>query len=432
MTQGTSVALTDREGGATLFLGPDGPVTAAAFTGRAVAFAAALPPGTHAINLCSGRLAFTLAFAAAALRGQVSLLCADASPAHLRRLADRFGDAFVITDRADCPAPLRTFMLPDLSTALAVAEAPRIPSEQLAALVFTSGSSGEPVAHPKRWGQLAARSRAAGQQFAFRGASVVATVPPQHMYGFETSVLLPLHAPAAVWCGDSFFPADIVSALRACPGPRVLITTPLHLRTLLDARAAVPPGTKVISATAPLPVPLAAEAEKRWGGHVHEIFGATEVGSIASRRTVTGDAWRTYPGVEVGTATVRAPGAEETELSDFVEIVPGGFRLIGRRSDLVKVGGRRASLAGLTEALLRIPGVQDAAIAPPTPDEDRLVAFVVAPGQTADTLLAVLRGSVDPVFLPRPLVVVASLPRNAVGKLTAAGLRSLREAAALA
>lgn len=429
----SDLRLLDRPGPDPVFLSPSGTLSAAGFVARARRLAELLPPGTHVVNLCRDRSRFALLFAAALLRRQVSLLCADSSAAHLARLAGRFGDAYAVTDGPGCPAPLRHMAFPDLSGATPDGDVPAVPADQLAALVFTSGSTGEPIAHAKHWGQLVARSVAGGAQFALDGASVVATVPPQHMYGFETTVLLPLHAASATWCGDSFFPADIAAALHACPAPRLLVTAPLHLRALLGAGVALPPGIRIVSATAPLPPELAAAAEARWGAEVHEIFGATEVGSIASRRTVAGDAWRLYPGVGMmagpDSATVTAPGAEETELSDRVELLPGGFRLLGRHSDMVKVGGRRASLAHLTAALLALPGVQDAAMLPPEEGEGRLAAFVVAPGHTAEALLAALRPHVDPVFLPRPLVCVDRLPRNEMGKLSHAGLQRLRAAA---
>jgi len=47
----------------------------------------------------------------------------------------------------------------------------------------------------------------------------------------------------------------------------------------------------------------------------------------------------------------------------------------------------------------------------------RLMAFVVAPGITRDALLAALRARIDAVFLPRPLLFLDALPRNATGKL---------------
>jgi acyl-coenzyme A synthetase/AMP-(fatty) acid ligase len=55
----------------------------------------------------------------------------------------------------------------------------------------------------------------------------------------------------------------------------------------------------------------------------------------------------------------------------------------------------------------------------------RLSACVVAPGLTASTLLAALRLRIDPVFLPRPLLFVESLPRNSTGKLPRDALQKL-------
>ena len=55
----------------------------------------------------------------------------------------------------------------------------------------------------------------------------------------------------------------------------------------------------------------------------------------------------------------------------------------------------------------------------------RIAAVVVAPQLDDQTLLAALRALVDPVFLPRPLLRVAALPRNETGKLTRAALLAL-------
>ena len=246
------------------------------------------------------------------------------------------------------------------------------------------------------------------------------------MYGFETTALLPLHAPAASWCGPAFYPGDIAAALAAVPAPRILVTTPLQLRALVGSGAALPQLHAVISATAPLDPALAGEAERRWNAPVMEIFGATEVGSIASRRTTAGDRWTAYPGVDIqagadGT-TVGAPWAGPTPLADDLEMEGAGrFRLLGRRADLVKLGGRRASLSGLNRILLELDGVADGAFV--VPDDlgqranARLLAVVVAPRRSAEGILADLRGRMDPLFLPRRVVRVDALPRNELGKL---------------
>jgi acyl-coenzyme A synthetase/AMP-(fatty) acid ligase len=312
---------------------------------------------------------------------------------------------------------------------------PMLAADQPVLLVLTSGSTGTATATLKCWGELVARTRAAGERFALSERSpdgIVGTVPPHHMYGLETTVLLPLHAACRAWCGPAFYPADVARALAAVHGPSLLVTTPLHLRTLHEADLAARPA-RVISATAPLAPSLAEAVERDWGAPVLEIFGASEVGSIASRRTVEGEDWALYPGLTLdGTGeapVVRAPGAGPRPLADVLDLTPAGFRLLGRRADLVKLGGRRASLAGLTRILASVEGVQDAAFMAPDDLEQRrgarLAAFAVAPGRTAAELTRVLRREIEPVFLPRPLVLVDALPRNATGKLPRADLLAL-------
>jgi acyl-coenzyme A synthetase/AMP-(fatty) acid ligase len=74
----------------------------------------------------------------------------------------------------------------------------------------------------------------------------------------------------------------------------------------------------------------------------------------------------------------------------------------------------------LNQLLLKVDGVQDGVFFLPEEGAGlvtRLMAFVVAPGKTSEEILHKLRAYVDPVFMPRPLVCVPSLPRNATGKL---------------
>jgi acyl-coenzyme A synthetase/AMP-(fatty) acid ligase len=420
-------------------------VTSAVFLAMAHRLADELPEGGHVVNLCHDRLHFTVGLAAALLRGQVSLLTSDRTPDRLSTLAERFPGLYSLSDDSALTTPLRHHLLRSQPAWAYAGEAanPEIPGSRLAAIVFTSGSTGEPVAHRKHWGTLAERSIDAAARFGMTEscpASIVGMVPPHHMYGFETTVLLPLHAPALAWCGPAFYPEDVAAALRAVSPPRVLVTTPLQIRALLHASIELPPLARIISATAPLFPDVAAAAEQRWGTRVFEIFGATEVGSIASRRTVEEDVWTTYPrvcvshvatAVDPGETLVSGPFAEPLELSDVVETLDANhFRLLGRRADMIKLGGRRASLAELNRILTGIEGVLDGQFVAPD-DLDRrptarLLVFVVAPERSADDILTALRGRIDPPFLPRRVIRVDGLPRNAVGKLTDQALGALR------
>lgn len=432
--------LVGRAGDAVLFRLPTRIVTAAVFLAEARRLAERLPDATHVVNLCQDRYSFAVAFAAALIRGQVSLLSGDRSSECLRGFAERFGDVCSVADDGAVASPLPHCLIDRKMPAARPGSAanPAIPVDRLAAIVFTSGSTGDPVGHRKPWGALAVRSVDAGNRFGMQDAAppvIVGTVPPGHMYGFETTILLPLHAAASVWCGHGFYPSDIRAALAAVPSPRVLVTTPLQIRALLQADVVLPSLQRVISATAPLATELAAAAERRWATEVFEIFGATEVGSIASRRTVVGDEWTAYDQVRFAPAQegtlVTAPLAEPTQLGDILELLDERrFRLVGRSTDMVKLGGRRASLAGLNRILAAIPGVVDGVfIAPDDLDSRpsaRMLAFAIAPDLTAEAILAELRDRIEPVFLPRRVIRVDALPRNELGKLPHAALRALR------
>jgi acyl-coenzyme A synthetase/AMP-(fatty) acid ligase len=115
-----------------------------------------------------------------------------------------------------------------------------------------------------------------------------------------------------------------------------------------------------------------------------------------------------------------------TRLNDVIELIdasPGHFLLHGRHADLVNIAGKRTSLAYLNYQLNAIPGVQDGVFVLPADDAGalesvrRLVALVVAPTLTPAALMHALRERIDPIFLPRPLLFVDALPRNATGKL---------------
>ena len=196
----------------------------------------------------------------------------------------------------------------------------------------------------------------------------------------------------------------------------------------------VPPGGLILSATAPLPRPLAEEAERMFQSNVHEIFGFAEAGSVAERRTIDGDRWTPLEGVRVrqeeDSCTVEAWYlSDPVRVPDRVTVEPkGAFFLHGREADQVNIAGHRVSLGDLNQTLLRIDGVQDGMFF--LPDEEagfvtRLMAFVVAPGKTSEEIQRALRAHLAPVFLPRPLVCVPSLPRNATGKLPREAMQEL-------
>src|SRR5204863_10217247 len=189
----------------------------------------------------------------------------------------------------------------------------------------------------------------------------------------------------------------------------------------------------VLSATAALPAEAAAAVEENWGVPLFEIYGSTETGAMAWRRPVQSETFETVGGIRLRAddgATVASEGQldEPVVLNDLLDLESANaFTLRGRAADLVKIGGKRASLAALTLELGRAPGVVDCAYMMRESDrgEPRLCAFVVAQGTSVAAILEHLRPRVDPVFLPRPLMLVDSLPRSRTGKLSRESLSAL-------
>jgi acyl-coenzyme A synthetase/AMP-(fatty) acid ligase len=424
------------------------PVTRARFLGLAERLARALPAEGWALHLATDRLAFAVGFAAALLRGQPSLMPSNHAAHTVQRLAERFPGAYALVEPGGDAHGLPAHAVGLDGDAAEATAVPAVADATVAAQVFTSGSTGEPVPNAKAWGGLVANASAAAARLAslagrptLEGLSLVATVPPQHMYGFESSVLVALIGGAAFDAGRPFFPADVAAALARLPRPRVLVTTPLHLKACVDSGLALPPCDLVVSATAPLAPQLAARAEAAFGCELVEIYGCTEAGQVATRRTLAGPEWTTFDGVVLagdGDAVVASGGhvPAPVVLGDVLEVVdPTTFRLLGRSNDLVNVAGKRSSLSHLSFHLNAVEGVRDGAFwLPPEADRDpsatvRPVAFVVAPGLAADAIRAALRERVDPAFLPRRIVHVDALPRAETGKLPTQALDAFARAA---
>jgi acyl-coenzyme A synthetase/AMP-(fatty) acid ligase len=416
-------------------------LTAQRFVSDARHLAGSLPDGNHVLNVCADRYRFAVGLAACLITGRVSLLPSTHTPEVIGRLASFAPDAFCLTDDARCDIALPCVYYPSGVPPEIPWAVPEIPATQLAAIVFTSGSTGTPLPYPKTWGRLARCVLDGAPRLGLldgRSHALIGTVPAQHMYGFESTVLLALLSGNSMSAERPFYPADIAAAVAAVPRPRSLVTTPVHLRALLAAEIPLPPVELIVSATAPLTQDLARDIEARFGTTLLEIYGSTETGQIATRRTADSAAWRLWPHVTLEAAEGRifAHGGhieQLTPMNDVIEITGNEeFLLHGRTADLVNVAGKRSSFAYLNSQLNAIPGVTDGAFFLNDSDTGstavvRLGAVVVAPGLRAAALNEHLRRRIDPVFMPRPLLLVDQLPRNATGKLPRQALLELAE-----
>ncbi len=419
--------------------------------------------GKYCLNVCQDRYQITVLLAAVMLAQQVSLLPPNTAELTLNSLCKQFESTLVVCDEAHLaqfelagqPYSIGTLTFEHLykrGQSLLKSEEPAdnisFDAKQCVGILFTSGSTGDPTPNPRGWGALCESARAeahaldlftlVSSQDTAAKPTVVGTVPAQHSYGIESTVAMCLQNRFAIASDASFFPADILAALANVPRPRVLVTTPYHLKLLLEAieLTTAPTIDVVVSATAPLSPQLAAQAEKQLSCPVREIFGSTESGQIAARRTTQTDVWTLFPNtfLESKNDQTWASGghvAGEKLLNDIVEILPDNqFKLLGRTSDMVNMAGKRTSLGNLNFHLNSIEGVLDGVFYLPEIEDGalitRLQAVVVSTELSSAQIIAELRKKIDPIFLPRKIRIVAKIPRNATGKVTQAILNSLQ------
>ena len=416
------------------------PITYGHFLSDVGALADLLPEKPTVINLADDRYRFLVGFAAALVRGQTTLLSPSRAPGALSQLAREYGSSYCLVDGTEQVEPLPCYQIrKGTGSPTGPAKVPQIPLDHPALVAFTSGSTGSPHPHSKTWGSLVAVARSTGTRLGLKTSddmTVVATVPHQHMYGLEAAMMLPIQHGMAFHVGRPLFPEDVRLALADVPSPRMLVTTPLHIQACVTARSQLPQVECILSATAPLPSSLAKQAETLFQTSVYEVYGFTEAGSVATRRTVVENAWHVLDGItlrqESGGCSLQAPYLRgSTPFPDLVSLQgPHRFLLHGRGTDLVNIGGHRGSLSDLSQKLNEIEGVQDGVFF--LPDETgtsvtRLTAFAVAPGKAAEHILSALRAVIDPMFLPRPLHLVPHLPRNETGKLTREALLGLMQ-----
>jgi len=435
---------------------------------RDVAYVAQqLPTGQFVLNMCQDRYLFLVAFASVLVAGKTNLLPPNRCDSVVRAIMNDYADSYYLSDNSfdsvsnsssvvsnatssvlkkldNLSSRFHQICLPAQNDAQQIS-IPQIASDFLAAITFTSGSTGRPQPNEKYWGALVTGVEMARARFFSNSddvVSIIATVPPQHMYGLETSVMMTLLTGSAVYSGATFFPEDIRDAIEKMPAPRLLITTPIHLKTCTQILTDMPQIKTIISATAPLAMHVAVTAEEKFKAPVMEIFGCTETGSIASRHTLDGDFWLLYDGFKISQQDriayiSGAYLAGPVPLADWVEIAADNhFKIIGRSTDMVNIAGKRGSIADLNQKLLEIEGIEDGVFYLPetqvvadgnemSAKMERLVAFVVAPQLDEKSIMTSLSTMMDPVFLPRPLYKVNSLPRTESSKLPRSRLTEL-------
>ena len=386
---------------------------------------------TKVLNLCEDRYHFLVVFTASILSGRTTVMPANQSEGELSRLITSNKDIQLVSDdkiEDICQAGIGS------STADFTWDVNLVPNALIVAELYTSGSTGMPTAHNKTWGQLVDGAQQVCARFAMNQTgqtSIIATVPPQHMFGFEMSIVLPLVCDVFIHHGRPFYPLDIQCAVNEMPAPRVLVTTPTHLNACIMLHINWDKLEKVVSATSPLSIEVASQVENLMNTNAEEIYGCSEIGAIATRRVTQDPNWELLPHYSLsiidGKERLKVPAISNLlSIPDKLDMVSETkFSLLGRETDMVKMGGKRSSLAELTAHIKSLAGVKDAVVFMGEHKEvrrERLAALVIAPEVTLEQLRIELLKKIDPVFLPRPMYLVQSLPYTSTGKLPRADL----------
>ena len=476
--QGLGALLTaPRDAGALVALRAGRPVRWGEFVDRARAWHRHLGacPGRRLALHVEDSVEFAAALFGAWHAGKAVVLPGDALPETLAQLAAvtdlRAGElpgAVVSPPQAAplvaaAPALAAERMAPAAawaSAATGASEASTLDDRSTRLVVFTSGSSGAPVAIDKALAQLDAEVRGLQACFGPRcppDALVWATVSHQHIYGLLFRVLWPLASGRPFVAERLVYPEEIAARIGA-GGPALLVSSPAHLRRLpaaVDFAAARRALCAVFSSGGPLPPEAAGDSLARLGQSPIEVYGSSETGGVAWRqRALHGDTWTPFAAVHWrlhdDALAVRSPHLGDDGwfvTADRAEAAPaGGFLLRGRADRIVKIEEKRVSLTAIEQALLRgglaaearvlmladeLPGSvpasaaqRPAAVVVPTAAGRRLLD---AQGKAAlvHRLRAELLAGVERVALPRRWRFVDALPIDPQGKATERALARL-------
>jgi acyl-coenzyme A synthetase/AMP-(fatty) acid ligase/3-hydroxymyristoyl/3-hydroxydecanoyl-(acyl carrier protein) dehydratase len=391
------------------------------------------PPGSWL--LCErDPLVFCGALLALWETGRVAVLTADDRPETLARIGAQI-DGHISCTAQEVLSPVAAFGRPHPVPA-------ELDAQNQALVLFTSGSSGEPLALVKTFRQLDAELQVHAQLWPLDATSaVISQVSHQHIYGLLTGVLHPLCSASAFCSMDCHFPEVLAQRLDEAshnPFAITLVSSPPQLSRLPTHITWPAAGSlaRIFSSGAPLDADHARHAKTLLHAPVVEIYGSTETGGIAWRQQQAGPAWTPLPDVQIrvdkGCLSLRSAFLPDPNTwcrhPDRISLVDDRFILLGREDRLVKVAGKRLSLAQMENALVAIEDVQTARCVELGRPDGRLGVIVTLPAERVPRehsprhelirhLRSTLAAQFEAVTLPRYWRFVEALPTNAQGKL---------------
>ena len=345
----------------------------------------------------------------------------------------------------------------------APAEAPEPPAEDdLAVIVYTSGTTGRSKGAMLSHRNLTSNAQALQQLWGFRSDDVlVHALPIFHVHGLFVATHTAMLTGIPLRFHPNFDPAAVIDEF---PRSTVFMGVPtMYVRLLtqlgLDSQRCA--GMRLfVSGSAPLLPETFQSFRERTGHTILERYGMTETGmntsnpyvgdrkagtvgvplpGVSVRVVAEGD--RPLPVGEVGDVQISGPNVlmgywrrPDKTAEDFtadgwfrtgdvgVFDADGYLELVGRSKDLVISGGYNVYPKEIELLLDEMPGVSESAvIGVPHPDfgEGVVAVLTLRPGAEVDeaATIARLKESLASYKVPKAVRVIDELPRNAMGKV---------------
>jgi malonyl-CoA/methylmalonyl-CoA synthetase len=340
--------------------------------------------------------------------------------------------------------------------------------DDLAALLYTSGTTGRSKGAMITHGNLVSNAQALIEAWQMHpGVRLIHALPIYHVHGLFIALNSALIGGLSLLWFDRF---EVNAIIAALPRADMMMGVPTYYTRLL----ADPRLTHKLTAhmrlfqcgSAPLLPETHAAFRQRTGHGIVERYGMTETSVITTNpchgERIAGTVGYPLPGVEVrvadaegrelprgatGMVEVRGPNVfkgywrlPDKTREDFrpdgffitgdqgVMAPDGRLSLVGRAKDLVISGGLNVYPAEIEQALNALPGIGEAAVigVPHADFGEAVVAVVTADGvpPSEAAVIATLGKTLAKFKCPKRVIVVDELPRNAMGKVLKAELRS--------
>jgi long-chain acyl-CoA synthetase len=396
------------------------------------------------------------------------------APAELAKIIRDAGVDLIVAAERFAPAAQATGLqlLPLNAQALAPAagHAPAAAAQDIGAVIYTSGTWGDPKGVCLTFDNLAQNARAAIEAADLSADQVFLSLLPQfHAFGLTANTIIPLLMGATAHYLPRFSPLAVVSAI-AEHRVSVFITIASMFGALAAMKDARPEQfasiTHPVSGGEPLSLKVAQAFEQRYGKRIYEGYGMTEASPVVSLNTPRayrlGSVGRPLPGIAVEavdesgralaagqdgelivrghcvmhgylnklqqTATAIRNGALWT--GDIGHVDGDGFIFItGRAKEMMIVGGENVFPFEIESVLVDHPAIAEAAVIGVQDDirGEVPVAYVLPrTGVAAPTeaeLRSFCRARLAAYKVPRQIYIAQELPRGPTGKILKRSLR---------